>query len=65
VPLTSQVCQRELSAESAGKLSVESDGQDAEIAGQAAGTAEQDVGTATAQSVYPVPQRGTGCSAVG
>jgi hypothetical protein len=59
------VCQLELSADSAGKLDVESEGQDAETAEQTVGTAEQDVGTAAAQSFHPVPQSGTGCSAVG
>jgi hypothetical protein len=34
------VCQLELSADSAGKLGVESEGQDAETAEQTAGTAE-------------------------
>jgi hypothetical protein len=58
VPQTSQVCQLELSVDSAGKLGVESEGRDAE-------TAEQDVGTAAAQSFHPVPQSGTGCLAVG
>jgi hypothetical protein len=48
VPQTSQVCQLELSADSAGKLDVESEGQDAETVEQTAGTAEQDVGTTTA-----------------
>jgi hypothetical protein len=64
VPQTSQVCQLQLSADSAGKLGVESEGQDAEPAEQTAGNAEQDVGTAAAQSLHPVPQSGTGCSAV-
>jgi hypothetical protein len=59
------VCQRELSADSAGKLGVESEEQDAETAEQTAGTAEQDVGTTTTQSFHPVPQSGTGCSVVG
>jgi hypothetical protein len=65
VPQTSQVCQLELSADSAGKLGVESEERDAETAEQTAGTAEQDVGTAAAQSFHPVPQSETGCSAVG
>jgi hypothetical protein len=65
VPQSSQVCRLELSDDSAGKLGVESEGQDAETAEQTAGTAEQDVGTAAAQSFHPVPQSGTGCSAVG
>jgi hypothetical protein len=59
------VCQLGLSADSAGKLGVESEEQDAETAEQTAGTAEQDVGTAAAQSFHPVPQSGTRCSAVG
>jgi hypothetical protein len=59
------VCQLEPSVDSAGKLGVESEGQDAETAGQTAGTAEQDVGIVVAQSVHPVPQSGTGCSVVG
>jgi hypothetical protein len=53
------------SADSSGKLGVESEEQDAETAEQTAGTAEQDVGTAAVRSVHPVPQNGTGCSAVG
>jgi hypothetical protein len=65
VPQTSQVCQLGLSADSAGKLGVESEEQDAETTEQTAGTAEQDVGTAAAQSFHPVPQSGMGCSAVG
>jgi hypothetical protein len=65
MPRTLQVCQLGLSADSAGKLGVESEGQDAETAEQNAGTAEQDVGTAAAQSFHPVPQSGTGCSAMG
>jgi hypothetical protein len=56
VPQTSQVCQLELSANSAGKLGVESEGQDAETAEQTAGTTEQDVGTAAAQRFHPVPK---------
>jgi hypothetical protein len=59
------VCQLELSADSAGKLGMESEGQDAKTAEQTAGTAEQDVGTAAAQSSHPVPQSRTGCLAVG
>jgi hypothetical protein len=59
------VCQLELSADSAGKLGMESEGQDTETAEQTAGTAEQDVGTAAGQSFHLVPQSGTGCSAVG
>jgi hypothetical protein len=58
------VCQLELSADSAGKLGVESEGQGAETAEQTTGTAEQDAGTAT-RSFHQVLQRGTGCSAVG
>jgi hypothetical protein len=65
VPQTSQVCQLEPSADSAGKLGVASEGQDAETTEQTAGTAKQDVGTAAAQCFHPVPQSGTGCSAVG
>jgi hypothetical protein len=49
------VCQLEPSADSAGKLGVESEEQDAETAEQTAGTAEQDVGIAAARSVHPVP----------
>jgi hypothetical protein len=59
------VCQLEPSADSAGKLGMESKEQDADTAEQTVGTAEQDVGTAAAQSFHPVPQSGTGCSAVG
>jgi hypothetical protein len=59
------VFQLELSADSARKLGVESEGRDTETAGQTAGTAEQDVGTAAAQSSHPVPQSRTGCLAVG
>jgi hypothetical protein len=59
------VCQLDLSANSAGKLGVESEGQGAETAEQIAGTAEQGAGTATAQCFHPVLQSGTGCSAVG
>jgi hypothetical protein len=59
------VCQLELSADSAGKLGVESEGQDAETAEQTARTVEQDVGTVAGHSFHPVPQSGTGCSAVG
>jgi hypothetical protein len=59
------VCKQELSADSVGKLSVESEGQDAETTEQIAGTAEQDVGTTAGQSFHPVPQSGTGCLAVG
>jgi hypothetical protein len=59
------VCQREVSADSVGKLSVESEGQDAETTEQTARTAEQDVGTTASQSFHPVPQSGTGCLAVG
>jgi hypothetical protein len=59
------VCQLEPSADSTGKLGMESEKQDAETAVQTAGTTEQDVGTAASQSFHPVPQRGTGCSAVG
>jgi hypothetical protein len=65
VPRTSEVCQLELSADSAGKLGVESEGQDAETAEQTVGTAKKDVGTVAAQSFHPVPQSGTECSAVG
>jgi hypothetical protein len=50
------VCQLELSADSDGKLDVESEGQDAETAEQTAGTAEQDVGTTAAQSFHPPPK---------
>jgi hypothetical protein len=50
------VCQLELFADSAGKLGVESEGQDAETAEQTTGTAEQDVGTAAAQNFHPVPK---------
>jgi hypothetical protein len=59
------VCQLELSADSAGKLGVESEGQDAETAEQTAGTTEQGAGTATARSFHPVLQSRMGCSAVG
>jgi hypothetical protein len=59
------VCQLELSANSTGKLGVESEGQGAETAEQTAGTAEQDIGTTAARSFHPVLQSGTGCSAVG
>jgi hypothetical protein len=59
------VCQLELSADSAGKLGVESKGQGAETAEQTAGTAEQGAGTAAARSFHSVLQSGTGCSAVG
>jgi hypothetical protein len=59
------VCQLYPSADSTGKLGVESEGQDAETVEQTAETVEQDVGTATAQSFHQVPQSGTGCSAVG
>jgi hypothetical protein len=65
VPQTSQVCQLELSAESAGKLGMESEGQGAETAEQTAETAELDAGTAATRSLHPVLQSGTGCSAVG
>jgi hypothetical protein len=65
VPRTSLVCQLELSDDSAGKLGMESEGQDAETAEQTAGTAEQGAGTADAQSFHPVLQSETGCSAVG
>jgi hypothetical protein len=59
------VCQLELSADSAGKLGMESEGQDAETAGQTAGNAKQDVGTVVARSFYLVLQSGMGCCAVG
>jgi hypothetical protein len=59
------VCQLEPSADSARKLGMESEGQDAETAEQTTGTAEQDVGAAATQSFHPVLQSGTGCSAVG
>jgi hypothetical protein len=50
VPRTSPVCQLELSADSAGKLGVVSEGQGAKTAEQTAGTAEQGAGFAAAQS---------------
>jgi hypothetical protein len=59
------VCQLEPSVDSAGKLGVESEEQDAETAEQTAGTAKQDVGTAATQSFHLVPQSGMGCSVVG
>jgi hypothetical protein len=59
------VCQLELSADSTGKLGVESEEQNAETAEQTAGTAEQSAGTAAARNFHPVLQSGTGCSAVG
>jgi hypothetical protein len=59
------VCQLELSADSVGKLGVESEGLGAETAKQNAGTAEQGAGTTAARSFHPVLQSGTGCSAVG
>jgi hypothetical protein len=59
------VCQLELSADSAGKLGVESEGEGTDTAEQTAGTAEQGTGTAIARSFHPVPQSGTRCSAVG
>jgi hypothetical protein len=59
------VCQLELSVDSAGKLGVESEGQDVETAEQTAEAAEKDAGTTVARSFHPVPQSGTGCSAVG
>jgi hypothetical protein len=65
VPQTSQVCQLKLSTDSAGKLDVESEGQDTETAEQTAGTAEQDARTAATRSFHPVLQSGTGCSTVG
>jgi hypothetical protein len=65
VPQTSQVCQLELSAESAGKLGMESEGQGAETAEQTTETAELDAGTAATRSLHPVLQSGTRCSAVG
>jgi hypothetical protein len=65
VPQTSQVCQLEPSADSTGKLGVESEGQDADTTEQTIGTTEQDMGAAAAQSFHPVPRSGTGCSAVG
>jgi hypothetical protein len=40
VPQTSQVCQLELSTDSAGKLGMELEGQGAETAEQTAGTTE-------------------------
>jgi hypothetical protein len=55
----------ELSTDSAGKLSMESEGQGAETAEQTAGTAEQGAGTVVAGSSHPVLQSGTRCSAVG
>jgi hypothetical protein len=63
VPLTSTVCQLEISAASAGKLGVESKGQNAETAKQTAGTAEQ--GWTAARSFHPILQSGTECSVVG
>jgi hypothetical protein len=54
VPLTSTVCQLEISAASAGKLGVESKGQNAETAKQTAGTAEQ--GWTAARSFHPILQ---------
>jgi hypothetical protein len=65
VPRTSPGCRLELSADSAGQLGVESEGQDAETAEQTAGTIEQDAGTAIARSFHPVLRSRTGCSAVG
>jgi hypothetical protein len=65
MPQTSKVCQLEPSTDIAGKLGVESEEQDADTAEQTAGTTEQDVGTAADQSVHPIPQSGTRCSAVG
>jgi hypothetical protein len=65
VPRTSPGCQLELSADNAGKLGMESEGQVAKTVEQTAGTAEQDAGTVAARSFHPVPQSGTGCSAVG
>jgi hypothetical protein len=59
------VCQLELSADSAGKLGMESEGQDAETTELTAGTAERGARTAVARSFHPVLQSGTGCSAVG
>jgi hypothetical protein len=59
------MCQLELSADSAGKLGMEFEGQDAETAEQTAGTAEQDTGTAASQSSHLILQSGTKCSAVG
>jgi hypothetical protein len=59
------MCQLELSADSAGKLGVESEGQGAETAEQTTRTAEQGAGTAAAQSFHSVLQNGMGCSAVG
>jgi hypothetical protein len=54
-----------LPADSAGKLGVESEGQNAETTEQIAGTAEQGTGTTAARSFHPVLQSGMGCSAVG
>jgi hypothetical protein len=64
VPRTSPVCQLELSADSAGKLGVVSEGQGAKTAEQTAGTAEQGAGFAAAQSFHLVLESGTGCSVV-
>jgi hypothetical protein len=59
------VCQLEPSADFVGKLGVESEEQDADTTEQTAGTAEQDVETVATPNFQPVPQSGTGCSAVG
>jgi hypothetical protein len=59
------VCPLELSADFAGKLGAESEGQGTETAEQTAGNAEQGVGIVAAQSFHPVLQSGTGRSAVG
>jgi hypothetical protein len=59
------VCQLELSADSAGKLGVESEGQNDETAEQTARTAEQGTGTAAARNFHPIVQSRMGCSMVG
>jgi hypothetical protein len=60
VPRTSLVYQLELSADSAGKWGVESEGQNAETAEQTAGTAEQGARTAATQS-YEILFKGGRC----
>jgi hypothetical protein len=50
------MCQLELFDDSAGKLGVESEGQNAETAEQTAGTAEYGARTASARSFHPVPK---------
>jgi hypothetical protein len=59
------MCQLGLSADSTGKLGVESEGQNAETAEQTAGNAEQGAETTATRSFHPVLQRGMGCSTVG